>query len=582
MAQNVVRSRITPRSATALLSSGSMLVVGTGVGALAAALLASPAGAATFTVTNLNDAGAGSLRDAIDDANLSAGEDTIDFGPSVLGTITLASDLPSISEGVTISGPGSGSLTISGAGLFHAFDVDTLGTGAVSISGLTIVESVGVVALYGDVQGGAVRVTNTTITLDDLVIRNSGSESNLNDAFGGGVFVDNSPGLGDVTISNSLLAGNAAVSNAQDSAGGGGGAWVEADNVTVEGTQFSQNISKFGGGAYVAARGKLTIDDTVVTNNLALDYTGGLLAAGFNVVMTDSVVSGNVSENAIGGIYIGAGQYYGSTGLAELTLSNTRISNNSATQVGGGLVFNLDAPALVDQVTVTGNIGGDIGGLDVLGGMTMTSSTIAGNIGAGINVGYGFAPTSVSACSLSTQATGFLPRGRSLQPASPGPREPDTVTISSSTVTNNSREGITLDQRSFNVGSNSATPAACGFASVSVNLGLVHVLAADNGLEDVAAPAISLFSLIETPNAGVVAGYGTITGTDPSLLPLQDVSDTVSVVPIPVGSAAWNAGWPGFTPPPATDQRGLPRVVDIIDIGAYEIQEAAVLPMFTG
>ena len=38
-----------------------------------------PAHAATFTVTNLNDSGAGSLRQAILDANAAAGADTITF-----------------------------------------------------------------------------------------------------------------------------------------------------------------------------------------------------------------------------------------------------------------------------------------------------------------------------------------------------------------------------------------------------------------------------------------------------------------------------------------------------------------------
>ena len=71
-------------------------------------------------------------------------------------------------------------------------------------------------------------------------------------------------------------------------------------------------------------------------------------------------------------------------------------------------------------------------------------------------------------------------------------------------------------------------------------------------------------------------------GVDPGLQPLEWTSPFVGVVPILFGSAAWNTGNPSFTPPPATDQRGLPRVVDIIDIGAYEVQEAVLLPKFTG
>ncbi len=564
-----------------------MLAAGAGAGVLATALLATPAGAATFTVTNLNDAGTGSLRQAIDDANLSPGADTIDFAPEVTGTITLASDLSGISEGLTISGPGAAALTISGAGFFHAFDVDTQGTGAVSISGLTVSESVGVVRLDGATLGGALRVLDTTITLDDVEIRDSSAESQSSNALGGGVFVENGTGLGDVTISNSVVAGNTAVNTDQNSSGVGGGVFIAADDVTLESTELSQNSASIGGGAFISARGSLAIDDLLITNNLARDVVGGMIASGRTVVMTDSVVTGNVAADVIGGVYIVAGLYYGFNEAAALTVSNTRISSNRAAELGGGLIglfSSEDAPAHLDRITVTENIGDEVGGLAILGNMGITSSTVSGNTGAGINVGYGIAPTSVAVCSLQTLTSlkrEFLPLANSLQPSHEGD-EPAAITIINSTVSNNSREGIKIDEGTLNVKGDTVSPSACGSSTHPVNLGLTHVLAADNGLDDIAGSAISLFSLIENPSSKVTAGYGTITGVDPGLLPLESVNNTVSVVPITFGSAAWNAGWPGFTPPPATDQRGLPRVVDIIDIGAYEVQEAVLVPKFTG
>src|SRR5512145_1417533 len=61
--------------------------------------------ASTFTVINTNDAGAGSLRQAILDANANAGPDAINFsigsGPQ---RIVLSSQLPAITDPLTIDG----------------------------------------------------------------------------------------------------------------------------------------------------------------------------------------------------------------------------------------------------------------------------------------------------------------------------------------------------------------------------------------------------------------------------------------------------------------------------------------------
>lgn len=68
---------------------------------------------ATYTVTNLFDAGAGSLRTAIDEANAAPGADAIAF--DVVGTIQLASPLPEITDTLAIDGstaPGFTSLPL--------------------------------------------------------------------------------------------------------------------------------------------------------------------------------------------------------------------------------------------------------------------------------------------------------------------------------------------------------------------------------------------------------------------------------------------------------------------------------------
>ena len=80
--------------------------------ALALATLCAGAQGATFTVTNTNDAGSGSLRQAILDANALAGADTIAFNIPGTGphSIQVLSSLPGITGPVTIDGytePGS-------------------------------------------------------------------------------------------------------------------------------------------------------------------------------------------------------------------------------------------------------------------------------------------------------------------------------------------------------------------------------------------------------------------------------------------------------------------------------------------
>ena len=94
------------------------------------AMIPSMGHGATYTVINTNDSGSGSLRQAITDANGNAGDDTIVFsGFSGSNTITLGSQLPNISDNVTINGPGAGIIAVDGATSYRCFDVDTGATG---------------------------------------------------------------------------------------------------------------------------------------------------------------------------------------------------------------------------------------------------------------------------------------------------------------------------------------------------------------------------------------------------------------------------------------------------------------------
>ena len=99
----------------------------------------------TFTVTNINDAGPGSLREALTQANATAGDDIIEF--SVAGTVTLATALPVIAEGVTIDGttaPGyaSGTPTFEILADFN-FPLEASNTSDVTVQGLAFSQTPG-------------------------------------------------------------------------------------------------------------------------------------------------------------------------------------------------------------------------------------------------------------------------------------------------------------------------------------------------------------------------------------------------------------------------------------------------------
>ena len=138
--------------------------------AMATMLCAQRGSAATLLVYNNNDAGAGSLRQAITDNNALGGGNTIVFSNIVTGTITLGSAL-SITTDVTILGPGANVLTISGNNADRVF---TINPGAVTISGLTIANG----RTTG--QGGGIYsfAAFSPLTIRSCVFRNNSSTMN--------------------------------------------------------------------------------------------------------------------------------------------------------------------------------------------------------------------------------------------------------------------------------------------------------------------------------------------------------------------------------------------------------------------
>ena len=107
----------------------------------AAQLAAAPAAsAATSTVSSLADSGPGSLREAIAEANASAGEPRrVQFQAGLAGSIVRGSEIR-IGSSMHMQGPGAGVLAIDGNGATRLFRVQRLSGNPrdVTLSGLTL------------------------------------------------------------------------------------------------------------------------------------------------------------------------------------------------------------------------------------------------------------------------------------------------------------------------------------------------------------------------------------------------------------------------------------------------------------
>src|SRR3954453_10814267 len=100
--------------------SRKQVIAGASIAMGATLAVAGSAEAATFTVTNLNDEGSGSLRQAILDANSNGpGSDDIVFASGLSGTIDVGSSdnggLYALTA-MNIKGPGADKLTLRGGG----------------------------------------------------------------------------------------------------------------------------------------------------------------------------------------------------------------------------------------------------------------------------------------------------------------------------------------------------------------------------------------------------------------------------------------------------------------------------------
>ncbi len=319
---------------------------------------------ATFTVTTTTDGGAGSLRQAIIDANANSGTDTITFVGSgtYLLTITGAGENAAATGDLDITGDlilignGVGSTVIDASGFGGTPDrvFHLIGTSTATISGITI--------QGGDQSnGGGIFVDNTsTLNLSDATLTGNNNSGAGVAGSGGAIHVHGTANLDGV-----LLSGNTA--NDGGAIGFHGAVGGSLTNVTISGNTTTGN----GGGLWNDST--ITVTNSTITGNSANADTGGGIHNQGTLTLIDTAISGN---SAVWGGGISSND--------TMTLQRVTIDANMSSNNGGGIYNDFANSATLTNVTISGNTsGGNGGGIFTNSSINITNSTIASNLGGG-------------------------------------------------------------------------------------------------------------------------------------------------------------------------------------------------------
>ncbi len=180
-----------------------------------------------------------------------------------------------------------------------------------------------------------------------------------------------------------------------------GGAIYVASNASVDITHVTLTNNTADAGGAIVNYGLVRLSDTAIMNNHAA-YGGAI--RNFGVLVANRVIiAGNTA------VYGGAIRNSGNTETAVLSLNNSAIYNNSATQYGGGIHNLYPANASMTNTTFVNNIavmdGGAIwNGADAA--LNMLNATLYQNISTGSGGGISNAGQASLANSIIAASTG--------------------------------------------------------------------------------------------------------------------------------------------------------------------------------
>lgn len=312
---------------------------------------------ATFTVDRLDDQGAGSLRNAIAQANTTIAPDRIIFAEGLSGVITLSSTL-SVTAPLEIQGPGRQNLIIDGDESVRVFNLT--GSSRMNphrLQGITIQNG-------RTFLGGANIRAIGSIQLIDCTLRGghataiNGNGNNSQNADGGALFHSG----GALLIDSCLFEENQTIGGFSQ----GGAIYTENGDGSIINTRITENTTNGlvaeGGG--LASRSILTVENCEITGNetLASSSGGGGIYTDDTIIVRQCTISGNIvgasPGTGISGYSVGGA--FANVGSSPATFESCTITQNSAPHgVGQGAGISSLSRGIISfsNCIVAGNIG---------------------------------------------------------------------------------------------------------------------------------------------------------------------------------------------------------------------------------
>lgn len=280
------------------------------------------------------------LRAAVQETNVLAGDDTITFAVGITNVLVASEISINAPAGtLTINGNGANVTTIDGGSAANR--LFNLNNATVTITGVTL--SGGRTTGHG----GGIIATSGTLVLDAVTVQNNQATTNGASSNGGGVYVTNTTAV--LRVTNSTFSGNSAWS--------GGGLAINIGTIFVANSTFSDNTARglAGGGIALQSGATGTVRNITVTNNrmtgtpISGAQGGGGIRVNGSLNIGNSLVAGNTST-ATGGIDIrldsgtitsAGGNLIGDNtdaGTATFGTTGTPNANNDYVGTGGGVI----------------------------------------------------------------------------------------------------------------------------------------------------------------------------------------------------------------------------------------------------